>query len=94
MEGVNIDTPTTTIQSNTVLLGGKEATESVLKGDTTIDILSQLVDELTKLTITLQSVTPTGGPLVAPAATQLVPILQGIKTRLETTTKSKYSKTL
>jgi len=94
VEGVNIDAPTTTIQSNTVLLGGKEATEPVLKGDTTIDILSQLVDELTKLTITLQSVTPTGGPLVAPAATQLVPILQGIKTRLETTTKSKYSKTL
>jgi hypothetical protein len=94
VDGVNIDSPTTTIQSNTVLLGGKEATEPVLKGDTTIDILSQLVDELTKLTITLQSVTPTGGPLVAPAATQLVPVLQGIKTRLETTTKSKYSKTL
>jgi len=94
VEGVNIDTPTTTIQSNTVLLGGKTATEPVLKGDTTIAILSQLVDELTKLTITLQSVTPTGGPLVAPAATQLVPVLQSIKTRLETTTKSRISKTL
>lgn len=94
VEGVNIDTPTTTIQSNTVLLGGKNATEPVLKGDTTIAILSQLVDELYKLTVTLQSVTPQGGPLVAPAATQLAPILLTIKTQLENTTKSTHSKTL
>jgi hypothetical protein len=94
VEGVNIDTPTTTIQSNTVLLGGKDATESVLKGDTTIDILSELVTELTKLTQALVTVTPQGGPAVAPAAQQLVPTLQAINTKLKNTTKSKISKTL
>jgi hypothetical protein len=94
VEGVNIDTPTTTIQSNTVLLGGKDATESVLKGDTTIDILSELVTELTKLTQALVTVTPQGGPKVAPAALQLVPTLQSINNRLKNTTKSKISKTL
>jgi hypothetical protein len=94
VEGVNIDTPTTTIQSNTVLLGGKDATEPVLKGDTTIDILSELVTELTKLTQALVTVTPQGGPAVAPAAQQLVPTLQAINTKLKNTTKSKISKTL
>lgn len=94
VEGVNIDSPTTTIQSDTVLLGGKDATESVLKGDTTIDILSELVTELTKLTQALVTVTPQGGPAVAPAAQSLVPTLQAINTKLKNTTKSKISKTL
>jgi hypothetical protein len=94
VESVNIDAPKSVIQSKEVLLGGKDATESVLKGDTTIQILSDLLTELISLTQALISVTPTGGPLVSPAATQLLPELVSIKNRLETQTKSKISKTL
>jgi hypothetical protein len=94
VESVNIDTKQTIINSSQVLLGSKDANESVLKGDTTIQILSDLLTELIALTQALISVTPQGGPLVNPAATQLLPELVNIKTKLETQTKSKISKTL
>jgi hypothetical protein len=94
VESVNIDTKQTIINSSQVLLGGKDANESVLKGDTTIQILSDLLTELIALTQALISVTPQGGPLVNPAATQLLPELVNIKTKLETQTKSNISKTL
>jgi len=94
VESVNIDTKQTIINSSQVLLGGKDANESILKGDTTIQILSDLLTELISLTQALISVTPQGGPLVNPAATQLLPELVNIKTKLETQTKSKISKTL
>jgi hypothetical protein len=94
ISGFNVDAPQSVIQSNNVLLGGKEATEPVLKGDTTINILVDLVNQLQALTIALQTVTPTGGPAVAAAATQLVPQLAAIRTQLQTTTKSQVSKTL
>jgi hypothetical protein len=90
----NIDSPQSVIQSNSVLLGGVNAVEPVLKGDTTINILVDLVTQLQALTIALQTVTPTGGPAVAAAATQLVPQLAAIRTQLQTTTKSQVSKTL
>jgi hypothetical protein len=82
------------IQSNSVLLGGVNATESILKGDTTINILVDLVNQLQALALALQTVTPTGGPAVAAAATQLAPQLAVIRTQLQTTTKSQVSKTL
>ena len=94
VESVNIDTKQTIINSSQILLGGKDADEPILKGDTTIQILSDLLTELISLTQALISVTPQGGPLVNPAATQLLPELVNIKTKLETQTKSKISKTL
>ena len=94
IESVNIDTNNTILNSKSILLGGKTATESVLKGDTTIDLLTGLVDQLTALSIALQSVTTPAGPAVAPAATQLISYLSQLKINLESTTKSKISKTL
>ena len=94
ISGFSIDSPQSVIQSNSVLLGGVNATEPVLKGDTTINILVDLVNQLQALTVALQTVTPTGGPAVAAAATQLVPKLASIATQLQTTTKSQVSKTL
>jgi len=82
------------IQSNSVLLGGINAVEPVLKGDTTINILVDLITQLQALTVALQTVTPQGGPAVAAAATQLAPQLAIIRTQLQTTTKSQISKTL
>lgn len=94
VESVNIDTNNTIINSKSILLGGKTATEPVLKGDTTISLLTSLVDQLTALSIALQSVTTPAGPAVAPAATQLISYLSQLKINLETTTKSQISKTL
>ncbi len=95
MQGFNFDTKSNFIvNASSVKLGGKTATEPLLKGDSTIAILTDLIDELYKLTIALQSVTPSGGPLVLPAATQLAPKLLQIKTQLNNQTKSKISKTL
>jgi hypothetical protein len=95
IKGFNFDTKSDFIvNASSIKLGGKEATEPILKGDSTIQILTDLVDELYKLTIALQSVTPQGGPLVFPAANQLAPKLLQIKTQLNNQTKSKISKTL
>jgi hypothetical protein len=46
VESVNIDTPTTIIQSSKVLLGSKNATEPVLLGDSTIATLNNLINNL------------------------------------------------
>ena len=95
VSGFNFDTKSNfVVNAPTIKLGGKNATEPILKGDTTVQILTDLIDELYKLTIALQSVTPQGGPLVLPAATQLAPKLLQIKTQLNNQTKSKISKTL
>jgi len=94
-KGINIDTDGYFIANTPdIKLGGKDATEPLLKGDTTIDILSELVQQLINLTIALKTVTPSGGPAVAPSATTLEPLLRKIKTQLQTTTKSEVSKTL
>jgi len=91
---INIDSPTTIIQSKSVLLGGKNATESILLGDTTINLLVGLVDQLTALTQALTTVMPDAGPAVSPAAIQLISYLTQLKLQLRNTTLSKISKTL
>jgi hypothetical protein len=94
INGFSVDSPQSVIQSNSVLLGGVNATESVLKGDTTINILVDLVNQLQALTVALQTVTPQAGFAVAAAASQLAPQLAVIRAQLQDTTKSKVSKTL
>jgi len=94
---VNIDAPNTIIQSTNVYLGSKDATESVLKGDTTIKLLKTLVQNLqsfTQICSTLVGVPP-GAPL-APlnaVASQLTTTLSQLNTNLDST-KSKYVKTV
>ena len=87
---VNIDSPQSVIQSGKVLLGGINAVEPVLKGDTTINLLTELVDQLTRLSQALQSSTD---PAVNLAAQSLTPWLLNYKGRLGTA-KSKVTKTL
>ena len=94
IESINIDTANTVLNSKSILLGSKDATEPILLGDTTINLLTGLVDQLTALAVALQSVPTPAGALVAPAAQQLIPYLNKLKTQLTTTTKSKISKTL
>ena len=91
ISGFNVDSPQSVIQSNSVLLGGVNAVEPLLKGDTTIALLSQLIDQLSLLSTAL---TATPVPQVTAAASQFVTYLAGLKVQLETTTKSNISKTL
>jgi hypothetical protein len=95
IKGFNFDTPSNfVINAPSIKLGGKNATEPILKGDTTINVLVDLVTQLQALTIALQTVTPQAGPAVSAAALQLAPKLSEIVTSLQTTTKSQISKTL
>jgi hypothetical protein len=91
ISGFSIDSPQSVIQSNNVLLGGVNAVEPVLKGDATINVLVDLVNQLQALSIALQTSTD---PAVNAAAAQLTPQLAVIRTQLQTTTKSQVSKTL
>ncbi len=66
VESVNIDTPTTIIQSNKVLLGSKNATEPVLLGDSTIATLASILDNMVGFLNSLENVVSTapGTPLI------------------------------
>ena len=86
----NVDAPQSVIQSSKVLLGGINATEPVLKGDTTINLLNELVDQLTRLSQALQTSTD---PAVNLAAQALTPWLINYGTRLGTA-KSNVTTTL
>ena len=86
----NVDAPQSVIQSSKVLLGGINATEPVLKGDTTINLLNELVDQLTRLSQALQTSTD---PTVNLAAQALTPWLINYGTRLGTA-KSNVTTTL
>jgi hypothetical protein len=87
VESVNIDTPTTIIQSSKVLLGSKNATEPVLLGDSTIATLNNLIDNLNgflQVCSTVVSTAP-GTPIVPLnlSANQLLTQLKIIQGNLE-----------
>jgi len=94
-DSVNIDSKNQVIvNSPNILLGDKNATEPILKGDTTIELLSELVDELRKW---MSQFNTNPSPYLAPlkvSTTPLISTLVKLKTELETKTKSKVSKTI
>lgn len=90
VSSVNIDTPLTVIQSDNILLGSKNATESMIKGDLLITELQSLLSQLTLLTTSLQTL-GTIAPPVAQAATLILSELPKISANLEKT-KSQVNK--
>ena len=95
--GVNIDTNTFTVQSTNVYLGSKNATEPLLLGNQTVNLINQLISTLSSFATVCSTLvsTPPGTPL-APlniASTQLVSSLNALKTNL-TNIKSKYNYTV
>lgn len=97
VESVNIDSPIFTIQSEKVLLGSKNAKQSVLLGDRTVDTLNALINNLAgflQVCSTLVS-TPAGTPLIPlnAAANNLNTELLKIQSNLEKL-KSEYVKTI
>jgi hypothetical protein len=94
---VNIDAPDTIIQSNNVYLGSKDATQPVLLGNTTIQLLNQLITNLNAfMNICSTAVSTAPGSPLGPlnmAASQMITTLNQLQSNLEGT-KSKYVKTV
>ena len=97
VESVNIDAPTTVIQSTNTYIGSKNANEPLLLGNQTVNLLNQLISNLSGfMTICSTAVsTPPGTPLVQLniAAAQVNTSLQALQANLETL-KSKYNYTV
>lgn len=93
---VNIDAPETIIQSNTIYLGSKDATQPVLLGNTTVQLLNQLITNLNAfMNICSTAVSTAPGTPLGPlnmAASQMITTLNQLQSNLEGT-KSKYVKT-
>jgi len=85
---VNIDAKEHYINANDIRLGSKDATQPVLKGDATVELLKQLTQELILLTQALQTsqIYPAGvpvpDPVLAPIATNSNLVLNNILARL------------
>lgn len=94
-DSINIDSKNTfVVNSPNILLGDKEATEPILKGDTTIELLSELVEELRKwMSQFNNNPSPYMAYMIA-STTPLISTLVELKNNLETKTKSKVSKTV
>ena len=95
--GVNIDTNTFTIQSQNIYLGSKNASEPLLLGNQTVDLLNQLISNLSsfaQICSTLVS-TPPGTPLgpLNIVSTQLDASLKALQANLNNL-KSKYNYTV
>jgi hypothetical protein len=95
--GLNIDTNIVIIQSQNIYLGSKSATEPLLLGNKTVDLLNQLIDNISsfaQICSTLVS-TPPGTPLgpLNIVSTQLVSSLKALQSNLNNI-KSKYNYTI
>jgi hypothetical protein len=97
VDGVNIDTPTIIFQSGNVYIGSKNATEPLLLGNQTVNLLNQLISNLASFAqvCSILVSTPPGTP-IAPlnvAATQLQGSLNALQANLNNL-KSKYNYTV
>jgi len=95
--GVNFDTNTFTVQSSNIYLGSKNASEPLLLGGKTINLLNQLITNLSGFMTVCSTLvsTPPGVPLVPlnVAASQLDSSLKALQSNLESL-KSKYNYTV
>ena len=72
-ETVNIDATEMTIQTEKIYLGSKSATEPLLLGDTTVELLKEMLAILKDLVIASQAASNSGGPI--PSLNQKAPAL-------------------
>ena len=66
VDSVNIDTKEHIVDADSILLGNKNATESLMLGDKTVDLLGNILDELSSVMGQLSSLVslPPGAPFV------------------------------
>lgn len=72
-ETVNVDATEMTIQTEKIYLGSKSATEPLLLGDTTVELLKEMLAILKDLVIASQAASNSGGPI--PSLNQKAPAL-------------------
>lgn len=87
VSSVNIDTPTAVFQTDKIYLGDKDATEPLLLGNATVDLLSKLVTSLQQFVTvcsTLTQTIPPGVPLPAlnQISTQVLQDLNSLQANL------------
>jgi hypothetical protein len=97
VEGVNVDSPRFVVNSKNIFLGDKNATEPVILGNTFLNDLRQLLNQLITLSTALQSPIGTPGPsapnlVIAGPAQAMVINAQNMLNRINNY-KSKVSKT-
>ena len=97
VESVNIDSPTFVANSKNIFLGDKNATEPIILGNTFLNDLQQLLNQLITLSTALQSPIGTPGPsapnlVIAGPAQAVVTNAQNMLNRINNY-KSKVSKT-
>jgi hypothetical protein len=97
IESINIDSPTFVANSKNIFLGDKNATEPVILGNTFLNDLRQLLNQLITLSTALQSPIGTPGPsapnlIIAGPAQAMVINAQNMLNRINNY-KSKVSKT-
>jgi hypothetical protein len=97
VESVNVDSPTFVANSKNIFLGDKNATEPVILGNTFLNDLQQLLNQLITLSTALQSPIGTPGPsapnlIIAGPAQAMVTNAQNMLNRINNY-KSKVSKT-
>jgi hypothetical protein len=68
---VNVDATEMTIQTEKIYLGSKSATEPLLLGDTTVELLKTMIDVLKDLVVASQTASNSGGPI--PSLNQKAP---------------------
>jgi hypothetical protein len=87
---VNIDTPIFTVQTDKIYLGSKNATEPLMLGNSTVDLLRQLIEGIQGLVqiLSIQVGTPPGTPLepTSTTAKNLLPTLSQLANNLDTLT--------
>ena len=90
-KGFNFDTPKNfVIKTGTTIRLGKEfAPHPLIKGDIMVDILDDLIKEMSNFVTLFQSVPTPGLEGVKAAASILVPKLQSLKTALPQTKSTK-----
>lgn len=98
IESVNIDSPTTSINSKEIYLGNKNATEPVILGQTFLTDLTNLLTQMVALGTALQTPIGTGVPNVPNAAIPIpaVQVTQAATTMINKIEnyKSKVTKTI
>jgi hypothetical protein len=96
VEGINIDTTSNvTISSNKIYLGSKDATEPLLLGNTTQQLLRSLIEGMKQfMTVASTATSATGEPLptINTSATILTNLLNSLETQLDyITSKDNYT---
>lgn len=92
VDSVNIDTKTHVVDADSILLGSKDATEHLLLGDKTVELLSKVLDETAKMAQALAGLA--SKPVVAGASPDPTTINSAVQSQIKLNTYKNQLKTL